>query len=414
VLYPDLARAAGILAVRVWPSEDYSRVTIETERPLEAEHFVVEHPDRLVIDIQGLVLDATLKDLVSKIRTDDPYISSVRVGQNRPNVVRIVFDLKTAIKPEVFTLAPVAGYQYRLVFDLYPAHPADPLLAFLAEHDASTRASTPPRPRVSGAPSAERGSGGNSDTRPDAALKPPTPGVTRMITVAIDPGHGGEDPGAIGAAGTEEKFVALAIAERVKARLDAEPNFRSMLTRDSDYFVPLNVRVQKAHRIQADLFVSIHADAFVTPEARGSSVFALSERGASSSAARWLANKENDADLIGGVNLASRDRQLARVLLDLSTTAQISDSIKLGDAVLHEIGGVNRLHKDAVEQAGFAVLKAPDIPSILIETAFISNPDEEKRLADDTYKDHMADAIVRGIKRYFAHNPPLAKSRISS
>jgi N-acetylmuramoyl-L-alanine amidase len=416
VLYPLNAFASGILAVRVWPAAEYSRVTVETDRPLEVEHFVVEHPDRLVIDIKGLVLDSTLRDLVSKIRTDDPYISSVRVGQNRPSVVRIVFDLKSAIKPEVFTLAPVAGYQYRLVFDLYPTQPADPLLALLAEHDSQARAhldggaAEAARPLLAAPPAHPA----EAPVHSEAALKPATPGVTRMITVALDPGHGGEDPGAIGAAGTEEKFVALAIAERVKARLDSEPNFRAMLTRDSDYFVPLNVRVQKAHRVQADLFVSIHADAFINRDARGSSVFALSERGASSSAARWLANKENDADLIGGVNLAQRDQQLARVLLDLSTTAQISDSLKLGNAVLHEIGGINRLHKDAVEQAGFAVLKAPDIPSILIETAFISNPEEEQRLADDSYKDHLADAIVRGIKRYFAHNPPLAKSRLTS
>jgi N-acetylmuramoyl-L-alanine amidase len=239
-------------------------------------------------------------------------------------------------------------------------------------------------------------------------------GVARLITIALDPGHGGEDPGATGSAGTHEKDVALAIAERVRDRIDAEPNMRAMLTRDDDYFVPLNVRVQKARRVQADLFVSIHADAFVTPDAHGSSVFALSESGASSSAARWLAQNENDADLIGGVNIHTHDVQLARVLLDLSTTAQINDSLKLGNAVLHELGGVNRLHKDSVEQAGFAVLKAPDIPSILVETAFISNPDEEKRLNDDSYKDHLADAIVKGIKRYFAKNPPLAKTRLVS
>src|SRR5690606_25574192 len=238
------------------------------------------------------------------------------------------------------------------------------------------------------------------------------PQVTRMLTIALDPGHGGEDPGAIGRRGSYEKNVVLQIAKRLKGKLEQQPNMRVMLTRDGDYFVPLGRRVQKARKVQADLFVSIHADAFVQPTANGSSVFVLSEKGASSTAARWLANKENAADLIGGANIKHHDRQLASVLLDLSTTAQINDSMKLGKAVLTEIGGINRLHKGSVEQAGFAVLKAPDIPSILIETAFISNPSEEARLNDDAYQDRMADAITNGIKKYFAANPPLAKSRM--
>ncbi len=410
VIYPGNANALGILAVRVWPAPEYSRVTIETDRPLSAKPFIVENPDRLVIDVDGLILDGTLRELVSKIQPNDPYISSVRVGQNRPNVVRIVFDLKSPVNPQVFNLDPVGEYRYRLVFDLYPKDAADPLIALI---DEARRNNDSAVPRTGNA-SAPGAAAAPTQVTTEETLKAIPPGVTRMITIALDPGHGGEDPGAIGAAGTEEKFVALSIARRVKARIDAEPNMRCMLTRESDYFVPLNVRVQKARRVQADLFVSIHADAFVTPDARGSSVFVLSERGASSSAARWLANKENDADLIGGVNIAQRDQQLARVLLDLSTTAQIQDSMRLGDAVLHEIGGINRLHHDGVEQAGFAVLKAPDIPSILIETAFISNPDEERRLTDESYQEHMADAIFKGLKRYFARNPPLAKSRIVS
>jgi N-acetylmuramoyl-L-alanine amidase len=237
--------------------------------------------------------------------------------------------------------------------------------------------------------------------------------VTRMITIALDPGHGGEDPGAVGRGGSREKDVVLAIAKRLKSRIEQHPNMRVMLTRDGDYFVPLNIRVQKARKVQADLFVSIHADAFVESTARGSSVFVLSEKGASSTAARWLANKENAADLIGGVNIKTHDRQLASVLLDLSTTAQINDSLKLAKAVLGEIGGINRLHKGAVEQAGFAVLKAPDIPSILIETAFISNPEEEAKLTDDAYQDQMADAVLKGIRKYFARNPPLSKNRMT-
>jgi len=420
----EVAHASAIVAVRVWPAQDYSRVTIETDRALEASSFLVDNPDRLVVDIQGLALDGTLKDLVSKVQPNDPYIAQVRVGQNRPGVVRLVFDLKTRVNPQVFNVAPVGNYKYRLVLDLYPAQPTDPLMAMLDEPGTQQKGeAAPAHPESEANGAAASQPQGDSHAPPQKAersadhadeMKPAQAGVARLITVALDPGHGGEDPGATGAAGTHEKDVALAIAERVRARIDAEPNMRAMLTRDDDYFVPLNVRVQKARRVQADLFVSIHADAFVTPDARGSSVFALSESGASSSAARWLAQNENDADLIGGVNIHTRDVQLARVLLDLSTTAQISDSLKLGNAVLHELGGVNRLHKDSVEQAGFAVLKAPDIPSILVETAFISNPDEERRLNDDSYKDHLADAIVKGIKRYFAKNPPLAKTRLVS
>jgi N-acetylmuramoyl-L-alanine amidase len=237
--------------------------------------------------------------------------------------------------------------------------------------------------------------------------------VNRLVTIAIDAGHGGEDPGAHGKGGANEKDVTLAIARRLKAQVDAEPNMRAVLTRDGDYFIPLHMRVVKARAVQADLFVSIHADAFINADARGSSVFALSERGATSAAARWLAKRENEADLIGGVNIKVKDPYLAQTLLDLSQTATINDSLKLGKAVLGELGGINRLHKGDVEQAGFAVLKAPDIPSILVETAFISNPEEEQRLTDDAYQDKMASAILGGIKRYFAKNPPLAKSKLA-
>jgi N-acetylmuramoyl-L-alanine amidase len=426
VVYTGKARAAGIVGVRVWPASDYSRVTIESDRALQATHFVVDSPDRLVVDVEGLQLDAALRDLVAKVQPDDPYIKQVRVGQNRPNVVRIVLDLKGHVNPQVFNLTPAGEYRYRLVFDLYPDQAEDPLLAFLDKPDGEILLKKDGPPQF--VPDARVDPGSKALLKPDASAdinaalrgeRPDTPtrkpsGVARIITVALDPGHGGEDPGASGAGGSREKDVVLEIAQRVRKRLDAEPNMRCMLTRDADFFVPLNVRVQKARRVQADLFVSIHADAFVSPDARGSSVFALSERGASSTAAKWLANKENSADLIGGVNIATRDKQLAGVLLDLSTTAQINDSLRLGNAVLHEIGGINRLHKGEVEQAGFAVLKAPDIPSILIETAFISNPDEEKRLNDDAYQDRLADAVVRGIRAYFAKNPPLAKTRLTS
>jgi len=420
VIAPLPARAAQILAVRVWPAADYTRVTLENDSNLKASHFIVKDPERLVVDIEGLELSPTLKDLVAKITPNDPYIKQVRVGQNRPNVVRLVFDLKEEINPQVFTLAPVGEYRHRLIFDLYPQHPADPLAALIESGDWPIErpgdikpplADAKPEP-IPALPDTAPGDEDDADGQM-ARMDGKGPALTRMITIALDPGHGGEDPGAIGRGGSREKDVVLAIAKRLKARIEKQPNMRVMLTRDGDYFVPLHVRVQKARKVQADLFVSIHADAWIESTARGSSVFVLSEKGASSTAARWLANKENAADLIGGVNIKTHDRQLAHVLLDLTTTAQINDSLKVGKAVLREIGGINRLHKAAVEQAGFAVLKAPDIPSILIETAFISNPEEEAKLTDDHYQDRMAEAVLKGIRKYFAKNPPLAKNRMT-
>lgn len=401
-----LAKAAQIVAVRVWPADDYTRVTLENDADLKASHFLIKDPDRLVVDIEGVELNPALKGLVAKIQPNDPYIRQVRVGQNRPNVVRLVFDLKEQIRPQVFTLDPVAEYKHRLIFDLYPLAPPDPIAQLIEQSDWLSES---PDAKAQ----APESVGKQEPPLARSAPKDDKATVARMITIALDPGHGGEDPGAIGSRGSREKDIVLAIAKRLKAKLEELPNMRVMLTRDGDYFVPLHTRVQKARKVQADLFVSIHADAWIVPTARGSSVFALSEKGASSTAARWLANKENAADLIGGVNIKTHDVQLASVLLDLSTTAQINDSIKLGSAVLAEIGGINKLHKRAVEQAGFAVLKAPDIPSILIETAFISNPEEEAKLSDDGYQDKMADAVTNGIRKYFAKNPPLAKNRMT-
>ncbi|NMM28056.1 MAG: AMIN domain-containing protein [Glaciimonas sp.] len=413
LIAPGLSFAAQIVAVRVWPSDEYTRVTLENDSNLKASHFLVQNPNRLVIDIEGLKLNPTLKELIAKIQSNDPYISQVRVGQNRPNVVRLVFDLKTEVRPQVFTLAPVGEYKYRLVFDLYPTREYDPIAALIESGER-------PEDRPFDNPTATIETLPQIRPEPPLAKIEPKPdrssnasNMTRMVTIAIDPGHGGEDPGAVGRGGSYEKNIVLAIAKRLKAKIEQQPNMRVMLTRDADYFVPLQVRVQKARRVQADLFMSIHADAFVLPTARGSSVFALSEKGASSTSARWLANKENSADLIGGVNIKNHDLQLASVLLDLSTTAQINDSMKLGKAILGEIGGINQLHKGSVEQAGFAVLKAPDIPSVLIETAFISNPEEEAKLTDNAYQDQMADAIMNGIKKYFARNPPLSKNRMT-
>ncbi len=415
----QIARGASIVAVRVWPAPDYTRVTIESDAQLSSKQVVVVNPPRLAVDIEGLDLSPELRELVAKVKPDDPYIAGIRAGQQSPGVVRLVIDLKQTAIPQVFTLPPVAAYQHRLVLDFYPVNAQDPLEALINERIKDrpvappTPASDPlgeliakqverPKPSVPAAPS------------PQTKLPPPEK-TDRLIIIALDPGHGGEDPGAVGPSGTREKDIVLQIAHRLRERINASVvngnPMRAYMTRDADFFVPLGQRVQKARRVQADLFVSIHADAFITPAARGASVFALSQNGASSSAARWMADKENKADQIGGVNFKTQDAHVARALLDMSTTAQINDSLKLGGALIGEIGRVGKLHKGSVEQASFAVLKAPDIPSVLVETAFISNPEEEQRLRSDEYQEQLADAIMKGIQRYFAKNPPLARSR---
>lgn len=393
--------ASSILAVRVWPARDYTRVTLEHDQAIRYSHLLVKDPERLVLDLEGVEFNSVLQMLPSKIIDADPYIRLIRAGRNKPGVVRLVIELKGEVKPQVFALKPVGEYGHRLVLDLYPAEPVDPLMALLE------KSAEPPL-------KAEPGLGQRpAQPAPESEKPEPGPEIARLITIVLDPGHGGEDPGAVGRGGSYEKHVTLSVARRLKQKIDATPNMRSVLTRDGDYFIPLNQRVQKARRVQADLFLSVHADAFIKSTARGSSVFVLSENGASSSAARWLANKENSADLVGGVNIGVKDPYLARTLLDLSQTATINDSLKLGKDVLGELGRINTLHKAHVEQAGFAVLKAPDIPSILIETAFISNPEEEARLNDEAYQDRMAEAILKGIRRYFAKNPPLAKSKLA-
>ena len=470
----QIARGATIVAVRVWPAPDYSRVTIESDVPLTAKPIFVPSPPRLAVDIDGIDLNPALRELVAKVRADDPNIATIRVGQNSPGVVRLVIDLKQEAKPQVFTLAPIAPYKNRLVLDLYPAKAVDPLEALISERlrdagkpatavaVASAPATTVPAADPLGDLIAQRSSPAPAVVAaapiappatptpapaptpipitaapppPAAAQTPPpitrptpapspAPGAgsyatsrktDRIIIVALDPGHGGEDPGATGPSGLREKDVVLKVAhllrERINnTRIDGSP-MRAFMTRDADFFVPLATRVDKARRVQADLFISIHADAFTTPAARGASVFALSERGASSTAARWLANKENQSDLVGGLNVGTQDQHVQRALLDMSTTAQIKDSLKLGGSLLGEIGNMARLHKGKVEQAGFAVLKAPDIPSVLVETAFISNPEEEAKLRSSAYQEQLADALMRGIRNYFAHNPPLARSR---
>lgn len=412
---PAIAADVLVTSTRVWPAPDYTRVTIESQQPVKHALFSLDNPDRLVLDLENVALGATLNELAAKISASDPYIKGVRVGRFKPGTVRLVFDLKARVKPEAFALPPVGEYGHRLVLDVYPLEPPDPLLAFLKNRETPAAAAPPtgaavPAPEAAQSPVIAKN---ESPPAPKAAPRAARPASERLITIAIDAGHGGEDPGARGRKGTLEKHVTLEIAQKLKERIDNEPNMRAVLTRDGDFFIPLHVRVEKARRVRADLFVSIHADAFIKPSANGSSVFALSERGATSVAARWLAKQENDADLIGGVNLGIKDPYLKQTLLDLSQTASINDSLKLGKAVLQEMGGINRLHKNYVEQAGFAVLKAPDIPSILIETAFISNPDEEKKLKNPAYQNKMADAIFTGIKRYFSKNPPLAPPQIA-
>jgi N-acetylmuramoyl-L-alanine amidase len=380
------ARGNQVASARIWPAKDYTRVTLESKSEIKFALFAVKNPERLVLDLEGVEIGPALAELDGKVATGDPYIDKLRVGRNRPGVVRLVLDLKAEVKPQVFALKPVAEYGHRLVLDLYPVVPPDPLAA-LIEAD------------------------GKIPKKEEKAEKEPVPlpdkaKVARMATIVIDPGHGGEDPGARGRLGSREKDITLTIAKRLKLLIDAEPEMRAVLTRDADFYVPLQTRVDKARRVKADLFVSVHADAFIKPHARGSSVFALSERRATSEAARWLAKKENEADLVGGVNIDLKDKYLAQTLLDLSQTATIDHSLRLGNAVLGEIGQLNTLHKAQVEQASFAVLKSPDVPSILVETAFISNPDEEKRLNDEAYQDQLARAILAGVKRYLAKNPP--------
>jgi N-acetylmuramoyl-L-alanine amidase len=429
-----LARGATILAVRVWPAPDYSRVTIESDNALKTKSFFVTSPPRLAVDIEGIELNPALKELVAKVRADDPTIAGIRVAQNAPGVVRLVLDLKQAIAPQVFTLSPVAAYRHRLVFDLYPTQVVDPLEALIAERLTDTPAPPPadplgeliarhhaPSPAGPTAPTSAATSGvvttgathhvkKQHDSKAAAAAT-----TDRLIIIALDPGHGGEDPGAIGPGGTREKDVVLRLAHRLRDRINATRingnTMRAYLTRDADFFVPLHVRVKKARHVQADLFISIHADAFFTPRPQGASVFALSQGGASSTAARWMAARENKADQIGGLNVQAKDAQVKRALFDMSTTAQINDSLKLGGAMLGEIRRVGKLHKPKVEQASFAVLKAPDIPSVLVEAAFISNPEEEAKLNSDDYQEQLATALMRGIEAYFSKNPPLARNR---
>jgi N-acetylmuramoyl-L-alanine amidase len=435
ILTPALANSAvNVTSTRVWPAADYTRITIEASSEINQKMMVLKDPDRLVLDLEGVDLNANLKSLANAISPNDPYIKQVRVGNFKPNVVRVVIDLKTQIKPNIFMLQPAGQYNHRLVLDVYPLQ--DPILSVIDKSnrtdesvpslDTNPIAEVKPL-KVKPAETVASNESKSTETplMPEIPVldkpaekaitnKPANNKIGRLITIAIDAGHGGEDPGAQGANGSKEKDITLGIAKKLKERIDAEPNMRGILTRDGDYFIPLHGRVVKARNMQADLFISVHADAFIRPDARGSSVFALSEKGASSASARYLAKKENESDLIGGVSLDNKDANLARTLLDLSQTATINDSLKLGKNVLKNIGEINTLHKSSVEQAGFAVLKSPDIPSILVETAFISNPEEERKLNDDGYREKLVEAIMNGVKKYLSTNPALAKTKMAT
>jgi N-acetylmuramoyl-L-alanine amidase len=460
----DVQAANIVTAARVWPAQDYTRITLESAQPFVYKMTVIHNPDRVVVDIENIDLNQMVKSVSDKILASDPYIKQIRVAKFQQNVVRLVVDLKTEAKPNAFTLMPTGDYKYRLVLDVYPLK--DPLMAMIAERDAAsnpvnTGSTTQTESTNQVIVAQETSADSDSQSRmiaeplptqletaevaksteppiakvetkekpelkiPEAKTQEPTRAnsqeatqakvkkIGRQIVIAIDAGHGGEDPGARGANGSHEKDVTLMIARKLKEKIDNEPNMRAVLTRDSDFFIPLHGRVVKARNMQADLFVSIHADAFTNQSAKGSSVFALSERGATSASARYLAKKENESDLIGGVSLDDKDPVLARTLLDLSQTATINDSLKLGKAVLTQIGAINTLHTSRVEQAAFAVLKSPDIPSILVETAFISNPEEERRLNDVEYQDKLVSSILTGIKKYFSTNPALAKTKVA-
>jgi N-acetylmuramoyl-L-alanine amidase len=474
---PVWAASVRIAAARLWPSTEYTRITLEASDPIVHQVRVLHQPDRIVLDLENLSFTPELQKLVERANTlQDRYLKAIRFGAPERNYLRMVLDLKEASHPQIFTLKPAGNYRHRLVIDLYPDVPYDPLLAMVEREALKNRVEPPSTSSLSlkrpaepidlseeyGAakmedrpierkvvakyddkdellnllprdvwdePSASqlaKNKSNNAKATSIAKAEQENKKLTQLakvernaglglqknsgvLTIAIDPGHGGEDPGAIGQQQTFEKNVTLSIGKRLRTILDSHPNIRTMMTRDDDYFVPLGQRVQKARRVKADLFVSIHADAFSKPSARGSSVFVLSDHGASSAAAKLLAQKENASDLVGGVRPSSvQDASVARLLLDMSQTVTMNDSLKLAQSVLKQMGEVNTLHTSHVEQAGFAVLKAPDIPSILVETAFISNPEEEQKLRDDHHQERIANAITDGIKAYASKHPRLA------
>ena len=385
---------------RVWPSNEYTRFTIESTDYIKNDQSILKNPDRVVIDLKSININNSLKNLSKVDFNYNSSISGVRVAQYDPGTVRIVVDLRHESKIKIFSLKPFKSYGHRLVVDVY--HEEDEIAHLLKQLQA--KAGDDQKDNSQKVEDEKT----NLTIKEESKVKQPKVAEQAKIVVAIDAGHGGEDPGARGSSGTKEKYITLAIAKKLRDAINKEPNMQGVLIRDGDYFIPLAKRVAKARKLEADLFVSIHADAFTKKSVKGSSVFALSERGASSAFAKFIANKENESDLIGGVSIDDKHPVLAQTLLDLSLSATINDSMKLGRYVLDEMGKVNTLHKKYVEQAGFAVLKAPDIPSILVETAFISNPKEEKNLRSESFQIKLAESVVKGIKTYLKTGANLA------
>lgn len=393
----------SIESARVWPAREYTRVTLESLKPISNDQMILKNPDRLVIDLHDIELNDDLKNLSTKILSSDPNIKQIRVAKFNSQVSRVVIELRAESKINIFSLKPAGSYKHRLVIDVYPR--VDELMALVQDKEKKDITATKKEITLS-PPSETKKEKAIQEAPSSQSNKIPT----KKVVIAIDAGHGGEDSGARGASGSLEKNITLSIARKLKKEIDNDEQLRAVLTRDDDYFVPLHGRVIKARKLKADIFVSIHADAFTNPDAKGSSVFALSESGATSASARYLANKENESDLIGGVSLDDKDPMLAKTLLDLSQSATINDSVKLGNFVLDQLRDINDLHKSNVEQAGFAVLKSPDIPSILVETAFISNPKEEQILNSDEHQEILAKNILIGIKKYLSSNPNIAKN----
>jgi N-acetylmuramoyl-L-alanine amidase len=467
------AASAGtaISAARVGLTKDYTRVTLESRRPIQYELSMLSNPGRVVVDLINIPLNDAIKSLPGKISPADPHIERIRYGRFQPHVIRVVLDLKADVVPRTSTVDPKNGHGYQLILDIYRPdkaavvendhrhHPEAPpavretageadaldhLVAALINHKPSAQTPLPPKPsrphqQQPGQPPQTQQTQQPQQlhqaqsTAPQiitqnypesyaaAQLRKPAqsqkPAAQRIITIAIDPGHGGHDPGAIAknGKGTKEKDITLAISRKLKSIIDQEPNMRAILTRNGDYYLNLNQRQAIARKHKADLFVSIHADGSEKVHPRGSSVYTLSEHGATSTTASWLAKQANQSGnhLIGGVDIASKSGDMREIILDLSMSATINDSVKLAELVLQEIGRINQLHKKTVEQAGFVVLKSPDIPSILVETAFITNPHEEQKLIDKTYQNKMANAIFSGIRNYFATNPALSRTEMA-
>lgn len=437
-----LAADTAVKSVHVGLTPDYTRITLESNQPLQYELSMLDNPHRVVIDLSNTQLSPALATLPQKVDAIDPFVQKVRIGQFKPHIIRLVFDLKSNVVPRTFVIAPKDNLEHRLVLDIYHPDKAakmgfdanieiaigadletdilDDLIATLTHDSNQQRINNSqhnrqhqPKQQIN-QPRQPNSFLAAQNRKPQAAQNQ-KPMIPRIIIIAIDPGHGGKDSGAVGYKGTYEKDITLAIARKLKARIDKESNMRAVLTREGDYYISLPQRRINARRANADLFVSIHADANPKSHAHGSSVFTLSEHGATSTTASWLANKENsvDNDLMGGIDITSKSKDIKELLLDLSLNATINDSVKLAEHVLKQLSDINHLHKRNVEQAGFAVLKSPDIPSILVETAFLSNPKEEERLRSKNYQNKMADAVFLGIKNYFADSPALARAEMA-